>query len=74
MDLYITDSLQDMLDIDIKSEIATDLNSISDFSVRTILNIYFTTYFFNRYKLGFVFDSSQTTIYVSCQIKISNLY
>ncbi|XP_041976784.1 forkhead box protein O3 isoform X2 [Aricia agestis] len=31
MDLYITDSLQDMLDMDIKSEIATDLSSISDF-------------------------------------------
>nr|XP_021207480.1 uncharacterized protein LOC101743421 isoform X2 [Bombyx mori] len=31
MDLYITDSLQDMLDIDIKNEIATDLSSISDF-------------------------------------------
>lgn len=34
MDLYITDSLQDMLDMDIKSEMATDLNSITDFSVR----------------------------------------
>lgn len=33
MDLYITDSLQDMLDMDIKNEIATDLSSITDFSV-----------------------------------------
>ncbi|CAH0407870.1 unnamed protein product [Chilo suppressalis] len=32
MDLYITDSLQDMLDMDIKNEIATDLSSISDFT------------------------------------------
>ncbi|XP_014365617.2 forkhead box protein P1 isoform X2 [Papilio machaon] len=31
MDLYITDSLQDMLDMDIKNEIATDLSSITDF-------------------------------------------
>ncbi|KAJ2938277.1 hypothetical protein O0L34_g17623 [Tuta absoluta] len=31
MDLYITDSLQDMLDMDIKNEIATDLSSINDF-------------------------------------------
>lgn len=29
----MTDSLQDMLDIDIKSEVATDLGSASDFSV-----------------------------------------
>lgn len=33
MDLYITDSLQDMLDMDIKSEMATDLGDITDFSV-----------------------------------------
>lgn len=33
MDLYITDSLQDMLDMDIKNEIATDLSSITDFPV-----------------------------------------
>ena len=33
MDLYITDSLQDMLDIDIKSEMATDLGSANDFAV-----------------------------------------
>lgn len=33
MDLYITDSLQDMLDMDIKNEIATDLSSVTDFSV-----------------------------------------
>lgn len=33
MDLYITDSLQDMLDMDIKNEIATDLNSIAEFNV-----------------------------------------
>lgn len=32
MDLYITDSLQDMLDMDIKSEMATDLGSATDFS------------------------------------------
>ncbi|XP_037299496.1 uncharacterized protein LOC115452409 isoform X2 [Manduca sexta] len=31
MDLYITDSLQDMLDIDIKNEIDTDLSSINGF-------------------------------------------
>lgn len=31
MDLYITDSLQDMLDMDIKNEIATDLGSITDY-------------------------------------------
>lgn len=31
MDLYITDSLQDMLDMDIKNEMATDLSSITDF-------------------------------------------
>ncbi|CAB3243135.1 unnamed protein product [Arctia plantaginis] len=31
MDLYITDSLQDMLDMDIKNEIATDLSSMTDF-------------------------------------------
>lgn len=34
MDLYITDSLQDMLDMDIKNEMATDLSSITDFPVR----------------------------------------
>lgn len=33
MDLYITDSLQDMLDMDIKNEIATDLGSMTDFGV-----------------------------------------
>lgn len=38
MDLYITDSLQDMLDMDIKSEMATDLNSITDFSDSLGLN------------------------------------
>ncbi|KAF9796317.1 hypothetical protein SFRURICE_019399 [Spodoptera frugiperda] len=32
MDLYITDSLQDMLDMDIKNEIATDLSSMTDFA------------------------------------------
>ncbi|KAJ0179763.1 hypothetical protein K1T71_004354 [Dendrolimus kikuchii] len=32
MDLYITDSLQDMLDMDIKNEIDTDLNSIAEFN------------------------------------------
>ncbi|CAH0626928.1 unnamed protein product [Chrysodeixis includens] len=32
MDLYITDSLQDMLDMDIKNEIATDLSSMTDFT------------------------------------------
>lgn len=37
MDLYITDSLQDMLDMDIKNEIATDLSSITDFSVSTFI-------------------------------------
>lgn len=31
MDLYITDSLQDMLDMDIKSEMATDLGSGNDY-------------------------------------------
>lgn len=36
MDLYITDSLQDMLDMDIKNEMATDLSSITDFPVRVI--------------------------------------
>lgn len=39
MDLYITDSLQDMLDMDIKSEMATDLNSITDFSVCLIIKL-----------------------------------
>ncbi|CAH2107107.1 unnamed protein product [Euphydryas editha] len=38
MDLYITDSLQDMLDMDIKNEIATDLSSITDFSDSLGLN------------------------------------
>ncbi|KAL4720108.1 hypothetical protein ACJJTC_003945 [Scirpophaga incertulas] len=38
MDLYITDSLQDMLDMDIKTEIATDLSSITDFSDSLGLN------------------------------------
>lgn len=37
MDLYITDSLQDMLDMDIKSEMATDLGSISDITVSIII-------------------------------------
>lgn len=36
MDLYITDSLQDMLDMDIKNEIATDLSSMTDFQVSTL--------------------------------------
>lgn len=31
MDLYITDSLQDMLDMDIKNEMATDLSSMTDY-------------------------------------------
>lgn len=35
MDLYITDSLQDMLDMDIKNEMATDLSSMTDY-VRTL--------------------------------------
>ncbi|CAK1550953.1 unnamed protein product [Leptosia nina] len=38
MDLYITDSLQDMLDMDIKNEIATDLSSVTDFSDSLGLN------------------------------------
>ncbi|XP_050669108.1 uncharacterized protein LOC126968264 [Leptidea sinapis] len=38
MDLYITDSLQDMLDMDIKNEIATDLSSATDFSDSLGLN------------------------------------
>lgn len=38
MDLYITDSLQDMLDMDIKNEIATDLSSVTDFSNSLGLN------------------------------------
>lgn len=41
MDLYITDSLQDMLDMDIKNEIATDLSSITDFSVSNIIIVCF---------------------------------
>lgn len=47
MDLYITDSLQDMLDMDIKNEIATDLSSITDFSVSNIVIVYFLVCFSN---------------------------
>ncbi|GBP63295.1 Forkhead box protein N4 [Eumeta japonica] len=36
MDLYITDSLQDMLDMDIKNEMATDLGSMADFSTDSL--------------------------------------
>lgn len=47
MDLYITDSLQDMLDMDIKNEIATDLSSMTDFSVSLpfvkLISSYLTT-------------------------------
>ncbi|EAT38167.1 AAEL009900-PA, partial [Aedes aegypti] len=32
MDLYVSDSMQDMLDIDIKSEVATVVGGVNEFS------------------------------------------
>lgn len=64
MDLYITDSLQDMLDMDIKNEIATDLSSITDFSV----SITFDRYIYFFLKLRIILCTVSFNVYFNYRI------